>query len=149
MISLHNMLPFQLTKDSPYLALSGELWSVFYEFFNRNWSCYKGFLLYNAGWCLVPLGVAKPSASMALIFHALQFTWNAQDLLPPNDTSIDTYNQQPRTVSHSNSSDSLLPSPPSAWRLRTHILASSFYNGHTLQYVYYIVAEVISDLRDK
>ena len=46
MISLQNMLPFELTKDTPYLALSGELWSVFYEYFNRNWSCYKGFLLY-------------------------------------------------------------------------------------------------------
>ena len=32
MISLHNMLPFELTKDTPYLALSGELWSVFYEY---------------------------------------------------------------------------------------------------------------------
>ena len=41
------MLPFELTKDTPYLALSGELWSVFYEYFNRNWSCYKGFLLYK------------------------------------------------------------------------------------------------------
>ena len=40
------MLPFELTKDTPYLALSGELWSVFYEYFNRNWACYKGFLLY-------------------------------------------------------------------------------------------------------
>ena len=40
------MLPFEPTKDTPYLALSGELWSVFYEYFNRNWSCYKGFLLY-------------------------------------------------------------------------------------------------------
>ena len=47
MISLHNMLPFELTKDTPYLALLGELWSVFYEYFNRNWSCYKGFLLYK------------------------------------------------------------------------------------------------------
>ena len=46
LISLHSMLPFELTKDTPYLALSGELWSVFYEYFNRNWSCYKGFLLY-------------------------------------------------------------------------------------------------------
>ena len=43
------MLPFELTKDTPYLALSGELWSVFYEYFNRNWSCYKGFLLYLGG----------------------------------------------------------------------------------------------------
>ena len=41
------MLSFELTKDTPYLALSGELWSVFYEYFNRNWSCYKGFLLYK------------------------------------------------------------------------------------------------------
>ena len=41
------MLPFELTKDTPYLALSGELWSVFYEYFNRNWSCYKGFPLYS------------------------------------------------------------------------------------------------------
>ena len=41
------MLSFELTKDTPYLALSGELWSVFYEYFNRNWPCYKGFLLYN------------------------------------------------------------------------------------------------------
>ena len=47
MISLHNMLPFELTKDTPYLALSGELWSVFYEYFNRNWPCYKEFLLYR------------------------------------------------------------------------------------------------------
>ena len=40
------MLPFELTKDAPYLARSGELWSVFYEYFNKNWPCYKGFLLY-------------------------------------------------------------------------------------------------------
>ena len=52
MISLHNMLPFELTKDTPYLALSGELWSVFYEYFNRNWSCYKGFLLYITLFCV-------------------------------------------------------------------------------------------------
>ena len=43
------MLPFELTKDTPYLALSGELWSVFCEYFNRNWPCYKGFLLYMDG----------------------------------------------------------------------------------------------------
>ena len=43
------MLPFELTKDTPYLALSGELWSVFNEYFNRNWSCYKGFPLYISG----------------------------------------------------------------------------------------------------
>ena len=47
LISQHNMLPFELIKDTPYLALSGELWSVFYEYFNRNWSCDRGFLLYG------------------------------------------------------------------------------------------------------
>ena len=31
-------MPFELTKDTQYLALSGKLWSVFYEYFNRNWS---------------------------------------------------------------------------------------------------------------
>ena len=60
------MLPFELTKDTPYLALSGELWSVFYEYFNKNWPCYKGFLLYddnhnNSGttwihWFVLPAG---------------------------------------------------------------------------------------------
>ena len=43
------MLPFELIKDTPYLALSGEVWSVFYEYFNRNWPCYKGFLRVLAG----------------------------------------------------------------------------------------------------
>ena len=33
------MLPFEL-------AFSGELWSVFWEYFNRNWPCYRGLLLY-------------------------------------------------------------------------------------------------------
>ena len=47
------MLPFELTKDTPYLALSGELLGVFYEYFNRNWSCYKGFLMCACG-ILVP-----------------------------------------------------------------------------------------------
>ena len=53
------MLPFELTKDTPYLALSGELWSVFYEHFNRNWPCYKGFLLYVGVAALVSKGLEK------------------------------------------------------------------------------------------
>ena len=56
------MLPFELTKDTPYLALSGELWSVFYEYFNRNWSCYKGFPLYihlRSGHCPIRWGWQK------------------------------------------------------------------------------------------
>ena len=34
-------------KRHPTPRPLGELWSVFYEYFNRNWSCYKGFLLYT------------------------------------------------------------------------------------------------------
>ena len=37
------MLPFELTKDTPYLALSGELWSVFYEYFTETDRVIKGF----------------------------------------------------------------------------------------------------------
>ena len=47
------MLPFELTKDTPYLALSGELRSVFYEYFNRNWAYYKGFLLYDVAFSVI------------------------------------------------------------------------------------------------
>ena len=54
------MLPFELTKDTPYLALSGELWSVFYEYFNRNWLCYKGFLLYLFDRCRHSLAAMTP-----------------------------------------------------------------------------------------
>ena len=45
------MLPFELTKDTPYLALSGG----FCEYFNRNWPCYKGFLLYII--CFTQIGI--------------------------------------------------------------------------------------------
>ena len=37
------MLPFELTKDTPYLALSGELWSVFHEYFTEIDRVIKGF----------------------------------------------------------------------------------------------------------
>ena len=36
---------FELTKDTPYLALTGELWDVFCEYFDEKRSCYKGVLL--------------------------------------------------------------------------------------------------------
>ena len=66
------MLPFELTKDTPYLALSGELWSVFYEYFIRNLPCYKGFLLYSDAfsWVMVIILLFK--------FHrnsVQQFQW--------------------------------------------------------------------------
>ena len=55
------MLPYELTKDTPYLALSGELWSVFYEYFNRNWPCYKGFLLYHYNYPPATMDADVPS----------------------------------------------------------------------------------------
>ena len=39
---------FELTKDTPYLALTGELWDVFCEYFDEKRSCYKGVLLYQS-----------------------------------------------------------------------------------------------------
>ena len=68
------MLPFELTKDTPYLALSGELWSVFYEYFNRNWPCYKGFLLYNVSMDTDDAGVVMTSWH-ANIFHITDILW--------------------------------------------------------------------------
>ena len=63
------MLSFELTKDTPYLALSGELWSVFYEYFNRNWSCYKGFLLY----CSPEIRSLKPEVNTFSISEVSPF----------------------------------------------------------------------------
>ena len=37
------MLPFELTKDTPYLTLSGELWNVFYEYSTAIDRAIKGF----------------------------------------------------------------------------------------------------------
>ena len=37
---------FKLTTDIPYLALTGELWGVYYENFEENWLRYNGTALY-------------------------------------------------------------------------------------------------------
>ena len=37
---------FQLTKDTPYLALTDKLWSVYYENLGENRSCYNSIILY-------------------------------------------------------------------------------------------------------
>ena len=63
------MLPFELTKDTPYLALSGELWSVFYEYFTEIDRVITGFYcngiqqIYHSvsqpkGWCLNIMSMA-------------------------------------------------------------------------------------------
>ena len=36
----------RLTKDTPYLALMGELWGVFSEDFEENWWLYNSTALY-------------------------------------------------------------------------------------------------------
>ena len=33
---------FKLTTDTPYLALTGDLWGVYYENFEENWPRYNG-----------------------------------------------------------------------------------------------------------
>ena len=38
----------RLTKDNPYLALTGELWGVFCEDFEENWPRFNGTALYTA-----------------------------------------------------------------------------------------------------
>ena len=37
---------FKFTTDSPYLALTGELWGVYCEDFGENWPSYNGTALY-------------------------------------------------------------------------------------------------------
>ena len=37
---------FRFTKDTPYLFLTGELWSVYCEEFGVNWPRYNGTALY-------------------------------------------------------------------------------------------------------
>ena len=70
------MLPFELTKDTPYLALSGKLWSVFYEYFNRNWSCYKGFPLYLKS-------LLMDDKDQHSLYHACSpFHWHGLTLIP-------------------------------------------------------------------
>ena len=38
------------TKDTPYLALTGELWGVFCEYLWENQLCYNGTALYLSSW---------------------------------------------------------------------------------------------------
>ena len=37
----------RITKDNPYLALTGELWDVYFEEFGENWLHYNGTALYE------------------------------------------------------------------------------------------------------
>ena len=43
---------FKVTKDTPYLALTGELYGVCCEDISENWPRYNGSALYNETWTL-------------------------------------------------------------------------------------------------
>ena len=47
MITRERKSNFWLTTDTPYLALTGELWGVYYENFEENWPRYNGTVLYQ------------------------------------------------------------------------------------------------------
>ena len=53
------------TKDTPYLALTGELWGVFCEYLWENWSRYNSTTVYSQGESLAPLWGGKCSALLA------------------------------------------------------------------------------------
>ena len=36
---------FKLTTDTPYLALTGERWGVYCEYFGENWPRYNGIVV--------------------------------------------------------------------------------------------------------
>ena len=59
------MLPFELTKDTPYLTLSGELWSVFYEYFTEIDRVIKGF------YCIMMIGVLIDSCDTSRNYDRL------------------------------------------------------------------------------
>ena len=37
----------RITRDTPYLALTGELWDVYCASLGENWSCYNGTALHS------------------------------------------------------------------------------------------------------
>ena len=46
MTAAEHVSDFNLTTDTPHLALTGELWGVYCEDFVENWPCYIGTALY-------------------------------------------------------------------------------------------------------
>ena len=42
MTAVEHKSDFDVTKDTPYLALTGELWGVCCEDLGENWSSYNG-----------------------------------------------------------------------------------------------------------
>ena len=73
---------FKLKKDTPYMALMGEMWGVCYEDFGENWSCFNGTALYR-DW---ELGTMLPwQAQMHIqrfkIIDLLMGLWGPRDMI--------------------------------------------------------------------
>ena len=68
-----------LTKDTPYLALTGELWRDYCENFGDSWTHYNGIVLYITGplYGEVASEAASPHKSRVMLSLAGYFHWNA------------------------------------------------------------------------
>ena len=61
------------TKDTPYLALTGELWGVFCADLSKNWSRYNGTALYY-----LANRIAAPGASQLCYWLSTIVAWAYQ-----------------------------------------------------------------------
>ena len=58
---------FESTKDTPFFALTGELWGVFSEYFGENLSRYKGTTLY---WlCMINMSLSTMRKAFNYLHH--------------------------------------------------------------------------------
>ena len=57
---------FEPTKDTPYIAITGELWGVFYEDLGENWPLYNDIALYLNHYTKVPLSKYVPEPVPAM-----------------------------------------------------------------------------------
>ena len=71
------MLPFELTKDTLYLALSGELWSVFYEYFTEIDRVIKGFYCICIFECLNAMKTTIDLTLRRLRYSRSIFIWHS------------------------------------------------------------------------
>ena len=69
---------FESTKDTPYLALTGELWGVYCEEFEENWPCYNSAALYSTLRWIASL------VYMAYAAVAARYCTQSSDDLTPN-----------------------------------------------------------------
>ena len=73
------------SKDTPYLALTGELWGVICEDLGENWPLYNGTALYLKGdWLCDPLIFStKPVMRNAFLRHTIVIVISSHMYLQP------------------------------------------------------------------